>query len=155
MPPQPTADGDRPTGAELSAVRSRLDPDDLSFTFTRSGGPGGQNVNKVNTRATLLFDLNGTASLTEPEKTRIRQHLPGRISRDGFVRVVSSRHRTQRRNREATLERLVELLALALRRRKARKPTAVPPGVKRRRVDDKRLTGEKKRRRRGSSVDEW
>ena len=157
MPPQTIAATDPPTRAERSAIQTRLNFDDVSFTFTRSGGPGGQNVNKVNTRVTLRFNLNETESFTEPEKARIRQRLPGRISRDGFLRIVSSRYRTQRGNREATLERLVELLAIALRRRKARKPSRVPAGVKRRRVDDKRVTGEKKRQRRQQrpSSDGW
>lgn len=157
MPPSITHDATPATADELDAVRRLIDPADLTFTFTRSGGPGGQNVNKVNTRVTLWFDLDGCDTLTPTEKRKIRTRLHGRITKNGCVRVVASRYRTQRANRTAVIERLMELLAIALRRKKTRKPTKVPPGAKRRRMADKRLTGEKKRQRtqRPTASDGW
>jgi len=140
-----------PTLREIATVADRIDPSDLRYVFTRSGGPGGQNVNKVNTRVTLLFDLESQSSFTEPERRRIRIQLGTRINRDGTLRVVSSRHRTQRDNRGAAFERLCGLIAVALRRRKRRKPTRVSAAAKRRRVDEKRRVGEKKRERRRPS----
>ncbi len=157
MPPSITQNATPATADELDAVRGLIDPADLTFTFTRSGGPGGQNVNKVNTRVTLWFDLDGCDALSPTEKRRIRSRLRTRITKDGCVRVVASRHRTQRANRAAVIERLMELLAVALRRKKTRKPTQIPTGARRRRLKVKRLTGEKKRQRahKPSTSDGW
>ena len=69
--------------------------DELVFTASRSGGPGGQNVNKVNTRMTLLFDLAGSPSLTDVQKRRVSKRLATRIDKQGRLRVVSQKHRTQ------------------------------------------------------------
>jgi len=145
------------TPQELAAIARRIEPDDLEFTFSRAAGPGGQNVNKVNTRVTLLFDLDGAASFTDVERRRVRSRLPGRLAADGRIRVVSSRHRTQRANRKAALERLCELLAVALRRPKTRKPTKPSAGAQHKRLERKRLAGEKKRLRGRRSVgtDGW
>ncbi len=117
----------------------------MSFTFSRSGGPGGQNVNKVSTRVTLLFDPDACPSLTERERSTIRRRLAGRLTADGLIRITSSRHRTQLANREATVDRLVELLAEALTPPKPRRATKVPQGERRRRLQDKRARGERRR----------
>jgi ribosome-associated protein len=111
---------------------------ELSFTFSRSSGPGGQNVNKLNTRATLLFDVARSPSLSESQRKRILERLSTRISREGVMRVVSQKHRTQRMNREAAAERFAELLRGALARRRPRKKTGVPAAARRRRLEDKR-----------------
>lgn len=140
----PGADGGR-YAPEL--LRERIPEDSLSFTFSASPGPGGQNVNKLNTRATLWFDLEGSESLTEPEKRRVRTHLGGRVGKDGRLRVVSSRFRTQRANHDAAAEKFYELLSSALRPRKRRKPTRPTASSKRRRLNEKRRKGQKKRER--------
>ena len=80
---------------------------ELVFNMSRSSGPGGQNVNKVNTRVTLLFDLEGSTSLSAEQRALVRQRLPGRISKEGVLRVVSQRHRTQLANRDAVSARTV------------------------------------------------
>ena len=126
---------------------ARIDPDELVFDFARSSGPGGQNVNKVNTRVTLRFDLAKSPSLTAPQKERIQARLPGRISREGVLRVISSRHRTQGANRLAAVERFVELLEEALHVERPRCPTRVPTSTKRRRVEDKARRGRVKKER--------
>ena len=82
---------------------------ELTFTFTRSPGPGGQNVNKVSTRVTLHFDVNDSPSLTADQKKRVRQKLATRINKDGLLRVVSSKERTQVANRRAAVARFVDL----------------------------------------------
>jgi ribosome-associated protein len=93
---------------------------ELRFTFSRSGGPGGQNVNKVNTRVTLHFDVHASTALSEAQKVEVRRALHGRVTPDGELRVTSSRHRTQAANRESTIHRFAELLAAALHRRRPR-----------------------------------
>jgi ribosome-associated protein len=103
---------------------------EFSFTFARSSKPGGQNVNKVNTRVTLIFDLEHSPSLSAIQKIRIRQRLAGRINRQGLLRVVSYRHRTQAANRAAALERFAALLSEALHETKPRKKTRQPRSAK-------------------------
>ena len=103
---------------------------ELSFTFARSSKPGGQNVNKVNTRVTLIFDLARSSSLSAEEKTRIRYQLAGRINKQGLLRVVSYRHRTQAANRAAAVERFAALLSEALHEAKPRKKTRQPRSAK-------------------------
>jgi ribosome-associated protein len=114
-----------------------ISEEELTFTASRSGGPGGQNVNKVNSRVTLWFDVAGSGSLTEEQKQRIRTRLATRIDKQGVLRVVSQAHRSQVANREAATDRFVELLRESLRRRPARKPTKVSRAVKQRRLEEK------------------
>ena len=118
--------------------RLSIPDDEIDFTFTRSSGPGGQKVNKTSTRATLHFDVEGSPSLTDAERARIRQRLATRINKDGTLRVVSQKYRTQTANRRAALERFAELLQEALKPRRKRKPTRVPDAVKEGRLKAKR-----------------
>ena len=111
---------------------------EISFTFSRSAGPGGQNVNKVSTRVTLRFDVAASPSLSAAEKRLLRERLASRISRAGVMRVVSSRHRSQAKNRAAARERFAALLAEALRPEKPRRPTRPRPGARERRLAAKR-----------------
>jgi ribosome-associated protein len=131
-------------------INSRLSIPDSEpiFTFSRSSGPGGQNVNKLNTRATLLFDVAHSPSLSEKQKTRIIEKLSTRINKEGVLRVVSQKHRTQNANREAAVERFASLLRSALRTSRPRRKTSVPEAVKRKRLDDKRRRGRLKSERR-------
>ncbi len=122
--------------------------EEVRFVASRSSGPGGQNVNKVETRVTLLFDLDASASFDAAQKRRLRQRLASRINRAGVLRVTSQRHRTQAANRQAAAERFVELVTAALARRKARRPTATPAAAKRRRLEDKKRRARLKETRR-------
>ena len=122
-----------------------LNTDELAFDFTRSGGPGGQNVDKVSTRVTVRLDLTTCSAFTPEQAIRIRRRLATRISRDGVLRVVASRHRTQGANREAAVSRLVELLRGALDRPRPRRKTGVSASVKRRRREDKTRRSQQKR----------
>lgn len=117
----------------------------IEFQFARSSGPGGQNVNKVNTRATLLFDFENYPELTAYQRGTLRRKLATRLSRDGRLRVVSQRERTQAGNRRRAVARLNELLADALAVRTPRKKTKPSRASQRRRVEEKKRTGEKKR----------
>ena len=128
---------------------------ELRFAFSRSPGPGGQRVNKVSTRVTLLFDVPATKALTAGQKSRVLDRLHTRVGSNGVLRVVSSRHRTQGANRRAAIERFAALLAEALARRKPRVKTRVPAVAVARRLEDKAHRAERKRRRRyRPSVDE-
>lgn len=130
----------------------QIDPGELRFTFQRSTGPGGQNVNKTSTRVTLRFDVDSSPSLSQPQKNRIRARLATRIAKDGSLRVVSSRHRTQSANRKAALRRFVELLAEALEPVKPRKATKPPAAVNQRRLEQKRRRSSVKQMRRSKSL---
>jgi len=120
---------------------------ELQFAYSRSSGPGGQNVNRVETRVTLLFDVDASPGLTDSQKRRVHSRLATRINKDGVLRVVSQRFRTREANRRAAVERFEELLAEALRRVRPRRKTRVPKAVKRRRIESKRRRGEIKRSR--------
>jgi len=122
--------------------------EELSFVFSRAGGPGGQNVNKVATRATLLFDVVGSRSLTPDQKDRIRARLATRVSRGGVLRVVCQTARSQAANRALAIERFAELLRSALKREKPRTATRVSDAEKERRLVEKRLRARVKRDRR-------
>lgn len=130
------------------SLRDRIPLRLLRYSFAKSSGPGGQNVNKVATRVTLMFDLGECEDLTCAQKRRIRAKLGGRISKDGVLRVVSMRHRSQRANRTAVTERFYELIAGALQRPKLRKPTRPTRASRERRMVRKRLVGQRKKERR-------
>ncbi len=115
-----------------------ISEDELVFKFSRSGGPGGQNVNKVNTRVTLFFDVANCESFSDVQRQRILKRLATRANKDGVIRVVSQRYRTQKANRRVAVERLQELLRGALKKRAVRRKTRVPEAVKRRRLEEKR-----------------
>lgn len=117
----------------------------VSFAFSRSGGPGGQHVNKVSSRATLRFDVAHSPLLTEPQRTRLMERLATRISKDGVLRVVAQSSRSQVSNRDAARARFVELLRWALSEDAPRVETRVPRSEKVRRRAEKSRRGEVKR----------
>ena len=112
--------------------------DELRFTASLSSGPGGQNVNKVNTRVTLWFDVVNSPSLSPEQKELIASRLGSRINKDGVLRVISQQTRSQLANREAALERFVSLLRTALKREKVRRKTGVSKMAKKRRLEEKK-----------------
>ena len=122
---------------------------EFEFATSRSSGPGGQNVNKVNTRVTLLWDLASSPSLTDSQKELVRSRLGGRINAAGVMRVTSQRHRTQLANREAAVDRFSELLAEALTVTPERAPVRVSASSERKRLQNKRRRGRLKRERAG------
>jgi ribosome-associated protein len=120
---------------------------ELAFTTSRSSGPGGQNVNKVSTRVTLLWSVDESPSLSAEQRDLLHQRLPGRINREGVLRVVSQRHRTQLANREAVVQRFVDLVREALTEAPERIAVAVPRGLNEKRLEEKRRRGRLKRER--------
>lgn len=126
-------------------IRSRVD-EAGEESFSRSGGPGGQNVNKVNTQVTLSVPLD-ELGLSEAELARVVEKLRTRITVDGALLIRSSEHRTQAQNREAARDRAASLLWQALRRPRQRKKTGVPKKAREERLASKRKRAEKKRMR--------
>ena len=121
-----------------------IDEDDLRFEFARSSGPGGQNVNKVETKVRLLFDLQGSRSLSSEQRTRVEERLATRITKAGVLHISSQRHRTREANRKATIERFIDLLAEALEENEPRVRTRVPKKARKRRLESKRRRSQKK-----------
>lgn len=122
-----------------------IDPTEFDFEATTAQGPGGQHVNRSNTAVTLLWDVDASASLSADQRRVVYDKLGTRINRDGVLRVSSQKHRSQARNREATVERLVELLAGAFHRDKPRRATKPSRASQRKRVDEKKKRGEVKK----------
>lgn len=125
--------------------KTSISEDELTFKTSRSGGPGGQNVNKLNTRVTVLLDVAGSVSLSDEQKQQIRRRLSNRLDKHGVLRVVSQKHRSQEANRRAAVERLQQLLQEALKPRPARRRTEVPAGARERRLREKKQRGLLKR----------
>ena len=124
-----------------------IDEGQLVFKTSRSGGPGGQNVNKVNTRVTLFFDVAECRVLSNIQKKRILTRLSTRADKNGVIRVVSQKFRTQKANRLATIRRLQQLLKDALKTKPVRKKTKVPERAHLRRLEEKKRRSLLKRQR--------
>lgn len=124
---------------------------ELWFTASRSGGPGGQHVNKTNSRVTLYWDAIHTTALTEQQKTRVLMRLASRLNQDGVLLVDVDTERSQHRNREIARLRLAELVRGALREPRKRIPTKVTAGAKRRRLEAKTQRSALKRARKRPS----
>lgn len=116
----------------------RIPDSEITFRYSRSSGPGGQNVNKVATKVTLLFDVGTSPSLTAEQRARIEGRLANRISRDGVLHITSQRHRTRSANQREVEGRFIALLSDALHERRPRKRSSVPAAARKRRLENKR-----------------
>jgi len=123
----------------------KIPENEISFTFSTSSKPGGQNVNKVNTRVTLLFDVEKSRRLSEKQKKLIEKKLSTRINKEGILRISSQRFRTQGENRKAAREKFAKLLKSALSAPPRRKKTKKPRSAKKRRLEEKRRRGKLKK----------
>ncbi|MFH1914459.1 MAG: alternative ribosome rescue aminoacyl-tRNA hydrolase ArfB [Pseudomonadota bacterium] len=139
----------------ISITDSVTIPDEeISFTASRSSGPGGQHVNTTDSRVTLLFDVAASPSLTRYQKEMVTRGLGSRIDKRGVLQVSSQSSRSQKTNKEAAIGRFVELMRRALTPVRPRKDTAVPKSAKRKRLVRKRHTAERKRQRKTPGTDE-
>jgi ribosome-associated protein len=120
---------------------------DLSMSFVRASGPGGQNVNKVASAVQLRFDLRGSAALDERVKLRLRALAGRRVTEDGALLIIARNHRTQENNRREAHERLADLIRRALIEPKSRKATKPTRASKERRLASKVQTQRTKSRR--------
>jgi ribosome-associated protein len=111
---------------------------ELHFQFSRSGGPGGQHVNRTATQVELTFDVADSPSLTDAQRTRILSRLKSYIDTRGILHLSSQTTRSQHRNRAEVIERFQRLLQRAMHIPKRRVPTRPPPQVKERRLSEKR-----------------
>lgn len=126
-------------------IDAQLLASELTFSASRSSGPGGQNVNKVNSKITLQFDVKNSAILTAEEKETLRRRLPTRITRDGVLMISAQDGRSQLQNREAAIEKFDKIIGKAFERKKARKATKPSKGAVQERINKKKKHGEKKK----------
>src|SRR5262245_46996555 len=123
---------------------------ELAFAFSRSGGPGGQNVNKVSSKVELRWNPTTSVALSADERTWLIERLRNRLTSDGTLIITSTATRDQLKNRDDATSKLALIVRAALARPKPRRPTLPSRASKRRRVADKRHHAEIKRNRSGS-----
>lgn len=119
----------------------------VTFKTSRSGGKGGQNVNKVSSKVELIFDLETAVSFNEEEKALLWSRLENRLDTEGLLHIVSQEDRSQLLNKEKTIAKLIDLLKRSLVVQKKRKPTKIPKAVIEKRLKNKASTAEKKKNR--------
>ena len=131
-----------------------IDDGEVSESFIRSSGPGGQNVNKLATAVQLRFDVRHSPSLPNEVRARLERIAGRRLTRDGVLVITAQRHRTQERNRDDALTRLIEMIRAAAVRPTPRRPTRPTLGSKVRRLEGKKRRGGIKALRGAKSVED-
>jgi len=133
--------------------RIRIPEEEFTWSFARSGGPGGQNVNKVASKALLSWDVEKTACLSIPVKIRLKTLQRRRFTKEGILQIVSQRYRDQERNRQDCLDKLREMVLEALVVPKSRKPSRPTRGSREARLRAKKIRSGIKSGRRPPSED--
>lgn len=132
-----------------------IDPSEIQLSFVQAAGPGGQNVNKVATAAQLRFDAAHSPSLPDEVRERLIRLAGKRVTQEGILIIHARAHRTQERNRQEAIDRLVALIQQAARRPKRRRKTQPTAEARRKRLEAKRQRSEIKRARRRPRKDEF
>ncbi len=131
-----------------------IDEREIEENFVRASGPGGQNVNKLSTAVQLRFDVRHSPSLPGDVRARLERLAGSRLTRDGILVIIAQRHRTQARNRQDALDRLIDLIRSAAVRPIKRRPTKPTRASRERRIEGKkRRAGIKRLRRTGPAFD--
>ena len=130
---------------QTARVRSKDVTAELQFTASKSGGPGGQNVNKVNSKITLRFDVANSQLLSEEEKEKIKEKLATRITNEGELLISAQSKRTQLQNKEAAIIKFNKLMGKAFARKKFRKATKPTKSSIKKRLNEKKKHSEKKK----------
>jgi ribosome-associated protein len=131
-----------------------IDEREIEESFVRASGPGGQNVNKLATAVQLRFDVRGSPSLPAEVRARLERLAGARLTGEGVLVIIAQRHRTQARNREDALDRLIELIRRAAIAPRPRRPTRPTKASRERRIEGKkRRSGIKRLRRAKPSFD--
>jgi ribosome-associated protein len=117
---------------------------ELTFKMSRSGGKGGQNVNKVSSKVELDLNINESIVLSQEQKTTILNKLPNKINAEGILQIITEEERNQFRNKQRGIEKLIELLTIALHKPKVRKPSKPKKSVAENRLRSKLLNAQKK-----------
>ena len=130
---------------ETVELKKRGFESELSISSSRSSGPGGQNVNKVNTRIELRFNIFDSQLLSEEEKARVIKKLENKISQNGDLILFSQEFRSQLKNKDACIEKFFDLLASALKKQKPRKATKPTASSIVKRLESKKKLSEKKK----------
>ena len=138
--------GSRPDVIQVTDTIA-LREDELGFDFVRASGPGGQNVNKVSTAVQMRFDAAGSTSLPDDVRERLLRLAGKRATDEGVIIIDARRFRTQERNRQDAIDRLVALIVKAAHRPKPRRTTRPTAASRRRRIDDKKRRGSLKKQR--------
>jgi ribosome-associated protein len=125
----------------------------VTFKTSRSGGKGGQNVNKVSSKVELIFDLETALYFDEDEKILLRSRLENRLDTEGLLHIVSQEDRSQLLNKERTIVKLIELLKRSLQVQKKRKATKIPKAVIQKRLKNKSVNANRKESRKKPTVD--
>lgn len=133
--------------SHVTMLNERDFSSELHFSASRSSGPGGQNVNKVNTKVELRFHVASSTLLSDEEKALLLEKLAKKINTEGELIIVSQTERSQIKNKEMVIEKFHALLTRALTPRKKRKPTQPSQASKEERLEEKRKQAEKKDRR--------
>jgi ribosome-associated protein len=120
---------------------------EVTYKTSRSGGKGGQNVNKVSSKVELLFDINQSVLFTDDEKALLLSKLQSRLNRDGYLHVMCEEERSQYLNKEKALEKILLILTRALHRQKARKATKPSKAMIAARLANKKINAAKKENR--------
>jgi ribosome-associated protein len=121
---------------------------EVFYKTSRSGGKGGQNVNKVSTKVELLFSVNNSVLFNDDEKVLLNDKLQSRFNKDGLIQVICDEERSQYMNKQKALERLVGLLTISLHKPKVRKKKGISKAAKAIRLENKRINSAKKESRR-------